>query len=551
LNIKKGGSTFLLVTILFLLLFPSISCAHAYIKKSTPFENEVIKKAPKKVTILFDEPIQKVFNSIQVFDSQGNRVDQKNGRINPQQPAVLEVGLNKNLQNGIYRIEWKVISNDGHPVQGVIPFQIGAASTQQNQQVIHNQTKGYTPQADLIIIRWIQYISNACYIGLFFFLLLVVPKETGQDETIGQTIVKLIRLSFLFLCLSILLSLPLQATIETSSSWSSVFTFQKLQDIITNTVFGQNWLVQIAILFILAITTILLKASKTKRLSISCLSFAFGLGLLMTKALTSHAASSTNKFLMVSLDFIHLLSASLWIGSLIGIVALLPMSRRTETKPLYIEIIRRFWKWGIIFVLLLAVTGSLESLSYFPNFSSLFHTEYGKVLCSKVILFIIMVLFAATNFIKGRKRKAEGLDFSLLGELAIGAIILVLTVILTNLPTAMSSPGTMDQTKTVNQGNKITLRVTPNVIGDNLFEVTMKNKQGQPIRNLDQVTLTFSSLEMAMGKNTVNLKKIAEGKYRDQGMSFNMAGKWNVHVHGLTKDLQNIDTDFRCIVGSQ
>jgi copper transport protein len=551
LKFKTNGSTLLLVVFLFLFLFPSISSAHAYILKSTPFENEVIGKAPDKVTIQFDEPIQKVFNSIQVFDSHGNRVDKKNGHINSKQPAILEAGLEKSLPNGTYQIEWKVISGDGHPVQGVIPFQIGTQATQQNQTVTYKQSKGYTPQLDLIIIRWVQYISNACFIGLFFFLLIVLPEEAAVNVSMTRLIVKLIRLSFLFLCLSILLSLPLQATIETSSSWNSVFTIQKLQDMIANTVFGQKWLVQIGILIILAIPTILLTTGKVKRIWLYCLSFALGIGLLMTKALTSHAASSTNKFLMVSLDFAHLLSASLWIGCLIGIVALLPMSRRVETKQLYMEIIRRFWKWGIIFVLLLALTGIISSLSYFPNFASLFHTAYGKVLCSKVILFIIMVLFAATNFIKGRKRKEKGLDFSLWGELSIGVIVLVLSVILTNLPTAMSSPGPFNQTKILNNSDKITLKVTPNVIGENLFEVTLKNKKGQPISNLDQVTLTFTALEMEMGKNTVILKKIEDGKYRDKGMSFNMAGNWNVHVHGLTRDLENIDTDFRCIVGSQ
>jgi copper transport protein len=34
-------------------------------------------------------------------------------------------------------------------------------------------------------------------------------------------------------------------------------------------------------------------------------------------------------------------------------------------------------------------------------------------------------------------------------------------------------------------------------------------------------------------------------------MNLNMAGKWNIHVHVLTKNLENIDSDFQCIVGSR
>jgi len=30
-----------------------------------------------------------------------------------------------------------------------------------------------------------------------------------------------------------------------------------------------------------------------------------------------------------------------------------------------------------------------------------------------------------------------------------------------------------------------------------------------------------------------------------------MAGRWNVHAHALTKDLDTLDTDFKVFVGSQ
>lgn len=59
------------------LLFPSMASAHAYIVKSSPSENEVWKAPPKNVTIQFDEKIQPVNYSIQVFDEDGKRVTEK------------------------------------------------------------------------------------------------------------------------------------------------------------------------------------------------------------------------------------------------------------------------------------------------------------------------------------------------------------------------------------------------------------------------------------------------------------------------------------------
>ncbi|MDR7002358.1 copper resistance protein CopC [Neobacillus niacini] len=551
MNVKKKGSLFLLVLILFICLFPSISSAHAYIKKSTPVENEILEKPPTKVMIQFDETIQPEFNSVQVFDSNGKRVDLKNGRIDPKQPSILESGLEKNLPNGTYRIQWKVVSNDGHPVQGVIPFQIGESGSGQNSTVIHTSTKGYTPTLDLIVIRWLQYISNAGYIGVLFFILVVISKESAEELSVKKPLIKTVKFSFIFLLFSILLSLPLQATILTSSGWMDVFRLSTFQDLILNTQFGAMWLVQVVMLVVLAIPTLLLGRKKVKNDRLDWVCFVLGIGLLLTKSLTSHAASTTNKFLSVSIDFLHLLAASVWIGSLIAMVVLLPMVKKSETKDVYLTIIRKFYKWGLFLVVLLAFTGVFGSLSYIPNLYSLTHTDYGKVLVGKVIFLIFMLLLAAINFLKGRKRKEKGLSGTIWSELLIGVVILILSVLLTNLPTAMSSPGPFQDTKTIEQGNKLTLRVTPNVIGENLFEVTIKDKKGQQINGIDQVTLTFTSLDMDMGSNTVTLKKNAEGKYVLKGMSFNMAGNWKVHLHVLTKSLDTMDTDFQCFVGSE
>jgi copper transport protein len=506
--------------------------------------------SPNQVTIQFDESVQLKFNSIKVTDSNGVQVDKKNGGLDPKQPTILKGGLKKNLPDGIYRIEWKVVSNDGHPIEGVIPFQIGTAAVQDSLS-FKNETKAYTPHLDLIVIRWLQYISNACYVGLFFFYLIVVPKELLQKDSTEKSLGKFMWIGLILLAFSILLSLPLQATMVLGSSWSEVFSFDALGQVLSYTVFGKTWLIQMALLFTLILTTHFLSmADSTKRL-ISWICFWLGLGLLVTKAFTSHAVSQTNNLLTISMDFLHLLAASVWIGSLIGLVVLLPLSKNVETKPYYLKMVHRFSKWGIILVLLLAATGIFSGFQYIPTISSLFHTIYGRVLVSKVLLFFLMVTFAAFNFIKGKKANGKGLVSTLWGELTIGIIILILTVFLTNLPTAMSSPGPFKKTNIGDQGYKVSLDVTPNVIGVNAYIVTLKNGKDQPIKDIEQITLTFTHTEMDMGKDTVTLSNVGEGKYEAKGMNFNMAGKWDVHVHILTKTLDSIDTDFHSIVGSR
>jgi copper transport protein len=551
LSFKKSGIVFALIFYLFLFLYPSFPSAHAYIKKSTPFENETLSKPPEKVTIEFDEPIQPAYHSIEVFDSEGNRVDQKNGHIDTENSSVFESDLNVDLPNGTYRIQWRVVSSDGHPVQGVIPFQIGDKGNNQQSSNINQESKGYTPEWDLLSIRWLQYVSNACLVGAFFFYMFILHKDLVTNLWVKDAIRKIVKVSFLTLTLSIILSLPLQATIESGLPWSEVLNIPVLMEMIKNTLFGKTWLIQIDGLFLLCISTYLVIKKRLDKPILLWMTLILGIGLLLSKSFTSHAAASTNMFFSISLDFLHLLSASIWIGSLLSLATLIPLSKKKESKPVFIETIKRFSKWGIVLVIILAATGFMSSLSYIPNLRTLVSTDYGRVLSGKIILFLMMIFFAMANFLKGKLRRETGWRSTLWGELIPGLLVLGLSVLLTNLPTAMASPGPFKETRTIQQGTKITFEATPNVIGENSFVVWLKDEKGRPITNIEQITLTFTSLEMDMGKDSKVVEKIKDGKYGTRGLNFNMSGRWDVQVHVLTNDLESLDTHFNVLVGSK
>ena len=546
----KNGSLPIAVICLFLFLFPTFTFAHAYILKSSPSENEIVNQAPKKVTIKFDEAIQPSFNSLKVYDGKGNRVDQNNGRIDSKNPSTIEASLNENLPNGTYSINWRVVSSDGHPVEGVIPFQIGNGVTSNEGATVEKKSKGYTPHFDMMMIRWLQYISNAGFVGVLLLYLFVLPKKLLENPWVRTMFSRIIVFCYIGILISILLSFPLQATVEAGLSWNKVFRFKVLSDMFSNTLFGEIWMIQIATLLFLFLTTYLLIKRNLKPLWV-WISFILGIGLLLAKSFTSHASSAANVLVSITTDFIHLLSASIWIGCLMGLVALIPLSRKNDTKQLYLISIQKFSKWGILLVTLLTLTGFYSSLSYIPNFQTLFTTNYGRVLSFKIILLVVMIMFATVNLIKGKRNNEKGLQTTLWGELIPGIVVLVLSVFLTNLPTAMSSPGPFMKTNTVMNDKKITLEATPNVIGQNEYAVKLKDGKGQPIKDIEQATLTFTSLEMDMGEETIKLTKVKEGSYHGKGMNFNMAGRWNVHVHVLTKDLSNLDTDFKVFVGSQ
>jgi len=167
-----------------LISVPHLASAHAYIVKSTPSENEIMNQSPGKVAIQFDEEIQAAFHSLKVVDQTGKRVDQNDAHINKKNQAMIEASLKPKLQDGTYTIQWNVISSDGHPISGTIPFQIGDAAKSGQQAVA--TTTGYTPHADMIIIRWLFYLSCSLFIGKYSFKSLLIATACPMAPIYGS-----------------------------------------------------------------------------------------------------------------------------------------------------------------------------------------------------------------------------------------------------------------------------------------------------------------------------------------------------------------------------
>ncbi|MDR4162710.1 copper resistance protein CopC, partial [Bacillus paranthracis] len=72
----------------------------------------------------------------------------KDAHIDKKNKKLLEAGLKDNLKNGLYSIQWKAISADGHPIQVVIPFRIGLAEAGTDD--VQVEEMGYVPQIDMI-----------------------------------------------------------------------------------------------------------------------------------------------------------------------------------------------------------------------------------------------------------------------------------------------------------------------------------------------------------------------------------------------------------------
>lgn len=96
--------------------------AHSLLLESSPAANAVLAEAPAQVALRFNNRIEKRLSRLQLIDGRGEaralavRVDGPADRVEAPLPP---------LGPGPWRLEWHVLSTDGHVVSGVFSFRVG------------------------------------------------------------------------------------------------------------------------------------------------------------------------------------------------------------------------------------------------------------------------------------------------------------------------------------------------------------------------------------------------------------------------------------------
>ena len=114
------------IAVLFLLAvatLPVPAHSHAVLVRSTPAARAVLSHPPDRVRLWFNERLEPAFSSVTVWSGSGARMDRQDVRVGPDDPNQLSVTLPA-LDPGTYTVRFRVLSVDGHIVEGSFPFTI-------------------------------------------------------------------------------------------------------------------------------------------------------------------------------------------------------------------------------------------------------------------------------------------------------------------------------------------------------------------------------------------------------------------------------------------
>lgn len=121
----------LLLSLLALILLGRGAFAHADYDHSEPVADAVLETAPSQVRIWFTQELfrRQGQNSIEVYTSDGQRVDQADAVIDDDDRKLMTITLSPTQASGIYTVRWQALSaEDGHPAKGEFTFTVGAVA---------------------------------------------------------------------------------------------------------------------------------------------------------------------------------------------------------------------------------------------------------------------------------------------------------------------------------------------------------------------------------------------------------------------------------------
>ncbi|GGH67717.1 copper resistance CopC/CopD family protein [Saccharibacillus endophyticus] len=530
------------------LALPGLAWAHATLTSSTPADQTSMAEMPESIELAFNETIQGEFLSIKVTNTAGEEMPVGQAEVSASDLHLVTASVEGEFPDGIYTMNWRVVSADGHPIRGTVRFGIGSDGVLTDAGVAGGAAD-YTPGADTVAHRAALYTLLSLVAGAILYLGFLLPAGLRGTKKLTRPARIVFWAAMALLLLVILIGLPLQAKLFADVPWSEAFGKEILSQTLEGTSSGRMFLLQVLVWLMIAgavvVNDVMGWGKRGGHWTIVMIGFVL---LLVTKALTGHAAGSEHVFGQVMADTLHMLGATAWIGGLL--MLLISLSATAGEGPAFWKTtFRRFAPWAFGSVIALIFSGVVMSVTHVPAWSDLFTSRYGQLIVAKSVLLLVMGILGFLHFRRARREGEERRTWSLVTELAAGIIILVLAGLLTNVPTpqpAAAAPEAFSDVQPAEDAEnvRISLDVRPLQVTKSTFTVRFTDAEGAARTDWQQVTLRIAPQAASSDYTEVRAEAQEDGSYVASGLYFGSAGIWNVEVHGLSEKFEQADRTF-------
>jgi copper transport protein len=566
-TVGRRGVTVVGLAVWLLLLLAGVASAHAELIETNPANGAHLDRAPREVVLRFSETVAPVRGGFSVLDRSGKAIAQPVAGSVDGDGGRVRMPLPDPLGDGVYVVNWRVVSADSHPVHGAFVFSVGTA------QAAPLGNAGAQAGADgavgmaFWLFRLAGYISLTVMIGGSFFVVACWP--AGRPDT---RVHRLIRVSWLAAVVSAVGSLALQGAYATGTGLLTALDPALLADTLATT-YGILLLARIVLLVLAGYVLLRLVRAPAEGESLSRKQIAvfavLGLALAATWSGAGHPAAAGGMiWAALPLDVLHLVAVSVWLGGLV-VLAGWTLRRRTRAgEDEAVAAVAAYSKAAAVAVAVLGATGLLQAWRELAVSGP--GGEYFALLVFKVGAFGLLIWLAALSRAAVRTRLTPGagtrrpasrktqqdmltrLRASVRWEVVIAGVVLALTAALVATPPGghdhgpaavaeAASGGPFSQAFGV-PGGDVQVWVNPARSGPNQFVVNVRDGQGIN-RDVPAVSGELSLPANNIGPLPVALAKTGRGQFVADKVEVPVAGTWQLTLKVRVSDFDESTVD--------
>jgi copper transport protein len=238
---------------------------------------------------------------------------------------------------------------------------------------------------------------------------------------------------------------------------------------------------------------------------------------ILAEAFSGHAATGVLPVLGVVADTVHLLGAAVWIGVLLVTLA---APERVDVR----------WTSNVATLCVVAIVVSAvpQALRGIPSFAALVTTEYGLLVCAKIALLLLALVFAYAS----RRRVAQGARAvvpSVRLEVAVLTVLLAVTAVLVDAapPRSIAAASTIAQTSFA--AGDLLVRVETSDDGGLVRSFRITVTRGSAPANADGVQAAVSDTRTGTGPLDVPVHPDGTGRYSG-ATTLPFPGTWTLFV---------------------
>ncbi|HEV8447174.1 MAG TPA: copper resistance protein CopC [Gemmatimonadaceae bacterium] len=409
------------VAIALLLVLRAVAQAHAMLVGAEPAANAHLNSGPARVRLVFSEEIDPTLARLSLIASDGT-ARQLAVRGDPHDVRAL-IGTVEQLAAGAYRVRWRVVSADGHPVEGSYAFWVGAGS-QAAPPLTADTTTAASPVwgpsivgAPVVpaVLRGAALALLMALTGLLGFATLGSP--TPLRDHAGAARVRR-AIAWLSVSTAVLFVLHFVAWLLNASATHRLGGEETTTLLRSGVARVEEWRVGLAALSLWASAL-----ARRPRLA-----FAFAVTALVVSGWAGHSAAMY-PVVAIPAKSLHLLAGAAWLGGLTWLVTVTRDDSITmRREALRVSVVAL---WAVVFV---AVSGTVQAIAFLPSVRAVFTSAYGAITIAKAVGLCVLVGFGAYHRSRSLPRISTGVGTPAIDAfrraLRVEVVVMVLVILL-------------------------------------------------------------------------------------------------------------------------